>query len=68
VERRSKKGRIFYGCNGYPACDFVSWDKPAPKPCPDCGSLMVEKHARGRTQWRCTSCGHGEDAPEVQDE
>ena len=68
VERRSKKGRIFYGCNGYPACDFVSWDKPAPKPCPDCGALMVEKHARGKVAWRCTSCSHSEEAPEVQDE
>lgn len=65
VERRSKKGRIFYGCNAYPACDFVAWDKPAAKPCPDCGSLMVEKHARGRTTLRCTSCSHKEEVQEA---
>lgn len=61
VERRSKKGRIFYGCNAYPECDFVSWDKPVAKPCPACGSLMVEKNARGRKTWRCTSCNHQEE-------
>jgi DNA topoisomerase-1 len=42
VERRSKKGRIFYGCDKYPECDFVSWDRPSAKPCPICGSLMIE--------------------------
>jgi len=65
VERRSKKGRIFYGCNAYPECDFVSWDKPASKPCPACGSMMVEKNSRGRVTLRCTTCNHTE---EVQDE
>ena len=45
VERRSKKGRVFFGCDRYPECDFVSWDKPSTKPCPNCSSLMVEKKA-----------------------
>ncbi|MDF2670513.1 MAG: topoisomerase, partial [Paenibacillus sp.] len=39
IERRSKKGRVFYGCDQYPGCDFVSWDKPVEKPCPECGGL-----------------------------
>ena len=37
VEKRSKKGRIFYGCNGYPKCKFASWKKPVAGPCPACG-------------------------------
>lgn len=65
VERRSKKGRIFYGCDQYPTCDFVSWDKPAGKPCPNCGSLMVEKKSRNGEQLQCTKCEYKED---VQDE
>jgi len=60
VERRSKKGRIFYGCDRYPECDYVSWDKPAEKPCPECGSLMTEKRFRGGLQIQCTSCSHKE--------
>lgn len=43
VERKSKTKRIFYGCNRYPECDFVSWDKPISRPCPKCSSLLVEK-------------------------
>ncbi len=43
IEKRSKKGRKFYGCSRYPECDFTSWDKPATKPCPNCGGLLVEK-------------------------
>ena len=47
VERKSRKGRIFYGCANYPACDFVSWDKVVPEPCPVCGSYVVAKTRRG---------------------
>jgi DNA topoisomerase-1 len=43
VQRRSKKGRTFYGCNNYPECDFVSWDEPTDKKCPVCETLMVVK-------------------------
>ncbi len=43
VERRSKKGRLFYGCNNYPKCSFVSWDKPLERACPQCGAFLVEK-------------------------
>ncbi len=58
VERRSKKGRIFYGCNQYPECDFVSWDKPVNTPCPQCKGLMIEKRSKNKTQIQCTQCGH----------
>lgn len=44
VEKSSKRGKIFYGCNQYPKCSFASWDKPVAIPCPACGNAyMVEK-------------------------
>jgi DNA topoisomerase-1 len=44
VERRSKRGKTFYGCNRYPDCDFVAWNKPMAEPCPECGSpYLLEK-------------------------
>lgn len=60
VERRSKKGRVFYGCDQYPGCDFVSWDRPSIKPCPVCGSWMIEKRNKQGTKLQCTSCDHTE--------
>jgi DNA topoisomerase-1 len=53
VERRSKKGRLFYGCANYPACDFVSWKRPLPQRCPNCGGLLV---AASKTVAECTQC------------
>lgn len=55
VVRRSKKGRKFYGCSGYPECDFVSWELPAPEPCPECGQLMVIKSSRRQKRYVCTN-------------
>ena len=49
VERKSRKGRIFYGCANYPKCDFVSWDRVVPQPCPVCGAYVVAKTRRGGT-------------------
>ncbi|NMD38190.1 MAG: type I DNA topoisomerase [Christensenellaceae bacterium] len=46
VKKRSKKNRVFYGCENYPNCEFVSWDKPTNEKCPVCGSYMVEKPAK----------------------
>ncbi len=44
VERRSKRGKVFYGCDRYPDCEFVLWKKPVPKPCPDCNRpYLIEK-------------------------
>ncbi|APO45178.1 type I DNA topoisomerase [Paenibacillus sp. BGI2013] len=68
VERRSKKGRIFYGCDKYPECDFVSWDRPSAKPCPSCGSLMIEKRNKKGARLQCTSCDHQEPVDEPDDE
>ncbi len=41
VERKSKRGRVFYGCNAYPQCDFALWNKPTGETCPQCKSLLV---------------------------
>jgi len=41
VERKTRKGRVFFGCANYPACDFTSWKRPLPQPCPNCGGLLV---------------------------
>ena len=43
VYRKTKKGRRYYGCEGYPECDFMSWQKPSEKKCPKCGGYMLEK-------------------------
>ncbi len=46
MEKTSKKNRKFYGCEKYPDCDFVSWEKPIVDKCPKCGSYMVEKYGK----------------------
>ncbi len=44
VEKRSKRGKIFYGCDRFPQCDYALWDKPVPGPCPRCGApFLAEK-------------------------
>ncbi|GGE25296.1 DNA topoisomerase 1 [Marinithermofilum abyssi] len=58
VERKSKKRRTFYGCDRYPDCDFVSWDKPVERPCPKCQSMMVEKRRKKGTLIKCTECDY----------
>lgn len=60
VERKSKTKRIFYGCNTYPECDFVSWDKPISRPCPKCNALLVEKKIKKGVQIQCTKCDYEE--------
>lgn len=58
VERKSRRGRIFYGCSRYPACDFTLWDKPVvpEERCSTCGSLMVERtYKNGTTKKFCSN-------------
>ena len=56
LEKTSRKNRKFYGCEGYPECDFVSWDKPVSEKCPKCGCYMVEKkNNKGETIHLCTN-------------
>lgn len=42
LERKSKTGKVFYGCENYPECDYTTWDKPLNEKCPDCGAMMLE--------------------------
>ncbi|MFC9538361.1 type I DNA topoisomerase [Lysinibacillus sp. NPDC056959] len=60
VERKSKTKRLFYGCNQYPECEFVSWDKPINRPCPKCSALLVEKKIKKGVQIQCTKCDYEE--------
>jgi len=55
IALRTKKGRRFYGCEGYPQCDFRSWNLPTEKKCPQCGGPMVRKRGRGQEYLACTS-------------
>lgn len=57
VEKKTRKGKIFYGCNHYPKCDFASWDKPLDKKCPKCDSFLVEK----KSSIACSKCDYTEE-------
>ena len=61
VERRSRKGKIFYGCSGYPDCKVSFWYRPVNRKCPKCGSLLLERKGRG-TSLACSndSCDYKE--------
>ena len=67
VERRSKRGKTFYGCSRWPDCNFVAWGKPVAEKCPECGSpYMVEKWLKAGPVWQCPNaeCKHKQDAPQ----
>jgi DNA topoisomerase-1 len=59
-ERKTRRGKVFYGCTKYPKCKFASWDKPVEKECPSCGhAWMVEKSSKTKDKFlRCPSCKH----------
>ena len=59
IKRKSKKGKVFYGCEKYPECSFVSWDKPVKEKCPKCGGLMVHKMGHGGGFDACIAEGCG---------
>lgn len=54
----SRKGKVFYGCSGYPDCKFMSWDMPTGKKCPDCGAYLVS--VNGKVKCSSKSCKYGE--------
>ena len=71
LEKISKKNRKFYGCEGYPDCDFVSWDLPVDEKCPRCGSYMVRKgNSRGDIFHLCANdeCRYKELIPQKTEE
>jgi DNA topoisomerase-1 len=53
VERKTRRGRTFFGCNNYPECDFTSWKRPIPQPCPNCQGLLVIANKR---EVQCLKC------------
>lgn len=61
IERKSKKRRIFYGCDRFPECDFISWDKPLQRPCPKCENMLVEKKLKKGVQVQCVNCDYKEE-------
>ncbi|MBP3697108.1 MAG: type I DNA topoisomerase [Clostridia bacterium] len=57
IERKSKKGHVFYGCSEWPKCNFMSWDAPAGKACPDCGKSLFKKKG-GKLVCMAKGCGY----------
>lgn len=71
MEKTSKKNRKFFGCESYPECDFVSWEKPVTDRCPQCGGFMVEKRGKkGELLHLCASdtCHFRVEVPEPDEE
>ncbi len=64
VERKSKRGTVFFGCDRYPDCDFVLWNEPTGETCPNCGSLLVKKVLKKGTTIECSNRSCGYKAPE----
>ena len=52
IKKQTKKGKIFYGCDNYPKCDYALWDRPTGEKCPECGSLLVEN----KNNIKCSNC------------
>ncbi|HVR63016.1 MAG TPA: type I DNA topoisomerase [Polyangia bacterium] len=66
TEKRSRRGKTFFGCANYSktGCDFVSWDRPLPQPCPSCGApFIVQKVSKTGVRLRCIKpeCGYSAD-------
>jgi DNA topoisomerase-1 len=60
TEKRSRRGKVFFGCSNYSRtkCDFVSWDRPLPQPCPKCGAkFVVQKLSKAGARIRCINEG-----------
>lgn len=66
VERKSKRGTVFYGCDKYPDCDFTLWNEPTGEECPECGSLLVKKALKKGTVIACSNmkCGYKKEEAE----
>ena len=69
VERKSKRNRVFYGCAGYPKCDFATWNEPTKETCPTCGKTLFKKVGRGGNGLVCLGdgCGYEQALPKGKD-
>jgi len=54
IEKKTRRGKIFYGCSNYPKCDFATWDMPVNEKCPECGSILVDH----KGTIKCSSCDY----------
>ncbi len=61
IERKSKKGHVFYGCGNWPKCNFMSWDAPAGENCPECGKSLFKKKT-GKVVCMTKDCGYEKSA------
>ena len=68
IRRRSKRGRVFYGCTNYPDCDFVSWGEPVDIKCEECGALMTIPNRKDKSNLICSNqeCKHEMPNPQVK--
>ena len=66
IKKRSKTGRIFYGCSNYPECDFIMSNKPIDKKCPECGNLLSEKKLSKKTIIKCEKCNYKEEKNNIE--
>lgn len=56
VKKKSKKGKVFYGCERYPECDFVTWDMPTKEKCPKCGNILTVKYSKNKKRfYKCSN-------------
>src|SRR6185369_6759177 len=73
TEKRSRRGKVFFGCSNYSKtqCDFVSWDRPVPTPCPTCGApFIVQKMSKAGARLRCIKpeCDYSADPEDTASE
>ena len=70
VERKSKRGTVFYGCDKYPDCDFTLWNEPTGEECPECKSLLVKKVLKKGTVIACSNmkCGYKREVEQAETE
>lgn len=61
LEKKSAKGRKYFGCEKNPGCDFMSWDMPLKEKCPKCGGLLLQKNMRGKKKIYCYQCDYERD-------
>lgn len=70
VERKSRRGTVFYGCDKYPDCDFTLWNEPTGEECPECKSLLVKKVLKKGTVIACSNmkCGYKREVEQAETE
>ncbi|NNG15325.1 MAG: DNA topoisomerase I, partial [Gemmatimonadales bacterium] len=69
TERRTKRGKSFFGCIRYPDCDYSTWNRPTPEQCPECKWVGMEKKVSKALGERliCMKCGHEEQVLEPEE-